>query len=231
MSTVEQIKENLNDVRHRIGEAAQRSGRAADDVTLVAVTKYSDSEQTRLIVQAGCRHLGENRPQQLWEKAAAFADDLTVEWHQIGHLQRNKVARTIPLIGLLHSVDSLRLLAEVERAASTTPRKARVLLEVNVSGDESKHGWKPEEMPSVVDAIAEYPHVEFRGLMTMATLGGDETITRANFSSLRQLRDDLQQRIGDAADLADLSMGMSRDYEWAIEEGATIVRVGSAIVK
>lgn len=228
MTSLERIKQNVEAIRVKIAEAARRSGRSGDDVTLVAVTKYSDIEQTRLIVEAGCCDLGENRPQQLWEKASAFVDDSSVRWHQIGHLQRNKVAKTVAVIDLLHSVDSLRLLKEVDRAAAGSESRQAVLLEVNVSGDATKHGWSPDEMESVVGEAQKFENVNLRGLMTMATLGGDEVVTRRNFSDLRNLRDSLQSSLG--SEFRELSMGMSGDYSIAIEEGATIVRVGSAIV-
>lgn len=231
MSMAERIASNLSEVNDRIADAADRSGRSAADVKLVAVTKYHDAATTRLVVDAGCHDLGENRPQQLWEKAEALADEDKISWHQIGHLQRNKAARTVPLIGLLHSVDSVRLLKEVDKAAAGIGTRLSVLLEVNVSGDESKHGWQPGEMDEAVEKAIEFKSLEVRGLMTMATLGGDDETVRRDFAHLRQLRDGLQERVGSAASLGELSMGMSGDYEIAIEEGATIVRVGSALYK
>lgn len=231
MSMAERIVSNLRGVKDRIADAASVSGRSAEDVRLVAVTKYHDAETTRLVVDAGCFDLGENRPQQLWEKAESLSDQDGIVWHQIGHLQRNKVAKTVPLIGLLHSVDSVRLLKEVDKAVAETRARLDVLLEVNVSGDESKHGWRHSEMAQAVDAAIEFTNVRICGLMTMATLGGDDETVRRDFASLRQLRDRLQSHVGSAASLSELSMGMSGDYEIAIEEGATIVRVGSAIYK
>ena len=231
MTTADRIAANTEEVRQRMRAAAVRSGRSSDSVSLVAVTKYVDAEQTRMVVKAGCQDLGENRPQQLWDKSTALADEPKIRWHQIGHLQRNKVARTVPLIQLLHSVDSLRLLAEVDRAAATVPRRLPVLLEVNVSGDAAKHGWEASEMNEVVTSALEFSNVEVSGLMTMASLGGNVETMRRNFSDLRELRDRLQREAGGAASLSELSMGMSNDYEIAIEEGATLVRVGSALFK
>lgn len=231
MNLAERIAANLREVRDRIAAAAQRGGRSSENVTLVAVTKYIDAEQTRSAVEAGCHDLGENRPQQLWEKAESLSEHAEIRWHQIGHLQRNKVARTVSIIRLLHSVDSLRLLKEVDKACADNGIRLPILLEVNVSGDTSKHGWQAAEMPAVVEAVLEYPNVDVRGLMTMATLGGNADVVRRDFSALRQLRDKLQMIVGSDTSLQELSMGMSGDYEIAIEEGATIVRVGSALLK
>lgn len=225
------IRDNVQQVRQRIAEAAERSGRTGDDVTLIAVTKYGTLEQTTAIIQAGCSDLGENRPQQLWDKAAAFSGDTNVRWHQIGHLQRNKVAKTLPIIDLLHSADSLRLLHAVDDAAAAIGKRQKVLLEVNVSGDAAKHGWKPTAMPDVVTQALEMKHIEIRGLMTMATLGGEPSAVRYNFASLRGLQHALGAEFGNAVSWDHLSMGMSADFEIAIEEGATMVRVGSALVK
>lgn len=229
--SLERIAANVKEVRDRISAAAQRGGRSDEEITLVAVTKYIDAEQTRLVVEAGCVDLGENRPQQLWDKAESLEDLASVRWHQIGHLQRNKVARTVPIISLLHSVDSLRLLKEVDKFSAVVGSPLPVLLEVNVSGDESKHGWQVAEMPAVVETALGYANIEVRGLMTMATLGGNADVVRRDFSELRKLRDKLQAIVGSEATLHELSMGMSGDYEIAIEEGATIVRVGSALLK
>lgn len=231
MTEAERISRNVVEVRQRIADAASRAGREASDITLIAVTKYSDEAQTRAIISAGCLDLGENRPQQLWEKSAALSDAAGARWHQIGHLQRNKVAKTVPIIDLLHSVDSLRLLEQVDRAAQECAKRQPILLEVNVSGDASKHGWRSSEMGEVITSALEFENVEVQGLMTMATLGGSPDATRRNFDSLRQLRDRLQNQVDGDVRLQHLSMGMSGDFEIAIEEGATMVRVGSALLK
>ncbi len=248
------IAENVAGVRGRITAAAARSGRPADAVTLVAVTKYVPAEAVRPLVEAGCRELGESRPQQLWEKAARLAD-LPVRWHMVGHLQRNKVRRTLPLVRMIHSVDSPRLLAAIDEevgwdkrsavppmAANTVvgPRSAcptlpepfsplRVLLEVNVSGEAAKHGLRPEEIEPLLAELPGYRHVSVRGLMCMAGLEGGLDAARRDFAALRQLRDGLRPQCPPGVMLDELSMGMSGDFEVAIEEGATIVRVGSAL--
>lgn len=232
------IAENLQAVRDRIAAAAKRSGRTAEDVTLVAVTKYVDLMAIQALVEAGCTELGESRPQALWSKAAAIGDWLRearppqareVRWHMIGHLQRNKVEQTLPLVSLVHSGDSLRLITALDQAASKIGRKASVLIEVNVSGDETKHGFRPDEIEPLLPQLAALEHVAIPGLMCMAAREGDEDVARRNFVQLRELRDRLRKDAPARISLDELSMGMSDDYEIAIEEGATIVRVGSAL--
>jgi PLP dependent protein len=230
----DQIADNVTRIRERIAAAAARSGRSADDVLLVAVTKYVAADWIRPLVAAGCRDLGESRPQHLWEKATMFSDP-PIRWHLIGHLQRNKIRRTLPLTHLIHSVDSPRLLAEIDQEASQgndgdqEKRAVSVLLEVNVSGESAKHGFAPEAIEPLVERLAEYPNVAVRGLMCMAGLEGDALAARHDFATLRRLRDRLLPRCPPNVSLDELSMGMSGDFEAAIEEGATIVRVGSAL--
>jgi len=222
------IAENVAHIRGRIADAAARSGRAASDITLVAVTKYVSAAEVRALVAAGCRELGESRPQQLWEKAAELAD-LPIQWHLIGHLQRNKVRRTLPLVAMIHSVDSPRLLAAIDADAGESPRPFPVLLEVNTSGETAKHGLQPGEVEPLLTELPRYRHVAVRGLMCMASLEGGPDAARRDFAALRQLRDRLRGRCPPGVALDELSMGMSGDFEIAIEEGATIVRVGSAL--
>ncbi len=232
------VAHNVNRVRERIARAAEAVGRTAEDVLLVAVTKYGNVAEVEAVVAAACRTLGESRPQALWEKvpqiaaAQITAAQITapeVEWHLIGHLQRNKVRRTLPLVSLIHSVDSLRLLQAIDEAAADRGQPARVLLEVNISGDPEKHGWSVDALRHAVEGLADYRRVEVRGLMTMASRTGDEQVARANFASLRALRDELAADCPANVELVELSMGMSRDFEAAIHEGATIVRIGSAL--
>ena len=222
------IAENVDRVRGRIADAAARAGRDADDVTLVAVTKYVGPRETAALVEARCRDLGESRPQQLWQKADSL-ELLPIRWHLIGHLQRNKVRRTVPLLTLLQSVDSRRLAAAVEESAAAQDRTVPVLLEVNVSGESAKHGFSPEDVPRLLDDWGRFPHLQLRGLMGMARRLGDNETARGDFVRLRELRDRLVANCPDDAALADLSMGMSGDFEVAVEEGATIVRVGSIL--
>lgn len=219
------IADNVAQVRGRIADAAIRSGRTANQVTLVAVTKYVLADAVRPLVAAGCLDLGESRPQQLWDKAAALAD-LPVRWHLIGHLQRNKVRRTLPLVSMAHSIDSPRLLAAIDEEAT---RPIPVLLEVNVSGESAKHGFAPEQVEPFLAELASYRNIAVRGLMCMAGLEGGPDDARREFAALRQLRDRLRPHCPPNVTLDELSMGMSGDYEIAIEEGATLVRVGSAL--
>jgi pyridoxal phosphate enzyme (YggS family) len=226
--SVEQFKTNLAMVRERIYKAAERSGRQADSVRLVGVTKYVDASVTAQLVEAGCLELGENRPQTLWEKAADLKDPRIV-WHLIGHLQRNKVKRTIELASLIHSVDSDRLITAINEAAIESKRTVDVLLEVNVSGDQAKHGYAPDQIDKALDLVARCQNVRVQGLMCMAGLDSEPDEARQEFRRLRELRDSLLTSQPANVNLRDLSMGMSGDFETAIEEGATIVRVGSLL--
>ena len=213
----QRIASNLAGIRQRIADAAQISGRDEADVTLVAVTKYVGLPETQMLLAAGCRDLGESRPQGLWAKADAI-DHSDVRWHMIGHLQRNKVRRTIPLVWLTHSGDSLRLIEEIDRLSDAGDGPTKILLEVNISGDKAKHGFAADELAAVLPQLAALPNVAIRGLMAMASLHGD-------LSAARRLMTNCPPEIV----LDELSMGMSRDFEVAVEEGATLVRVGSAL--
>ncbi len=225
---VARIAENLGRVRARMAEAAARAGRNAGEVRLLAVTKYVGPPEIRALVEAGCGDLGESRPQQLWERAAELSG-LPVRWHLVGHLQRNKVRRTLPLVELIHSVDSPRLAAQLDAEAGQSAVRAAILLEVNVSGEAAKHGFAPAEVEPFVAQLAGYRNLEVRGLMCMAGLEGDLAEARREFAALRSLRDRLRRNCPAGTALNELSMGMSGDYEVAIEEGATIVRIGSAL--
>ncbi len=224
------IADNLRRVQERIARAAEAAGRRADEITLVGVTKYVGVAEALELVEAGCTDLGESRPQELWSKAGEFASasGQTVNWHLIGHLQRNKLRRTLPLVSLIHSVDSERLLAAIDAEWQTLATESnapappvRVLLEINTSGEAAKHGLAPAEVDPILAAAAQYPHVEICGLMTMAAFAGGLEVAARNFATLRQLADRCQLR--------ERSMGMSGDFEVAIREGATIVRIGSAL--
>lgn len=211
-----------------MAEAAFRFGRQPDEVRLVGVTKYVGPAEAAVLLAAGCSLLGESRPQQLWDKAAepSLAD---VHWHLVGHLQRNKVRRTLPLVDLIHSVDSLRLLKAINEAAGEFNKRVRVLLEVNCSGDTEKHGLTDDGLKELLGQLGTLSHVDVCGLMTMAARGGDDHVAAVNFAALRQLRDAVQGECPPQVQLSELSMGMSHDFEIAIAEGATIVRVGSAL--
>lgn len=228
MTLAARIAENLAEVRTRIAAAARSSGRPPDAVTLVAVTKYVGLEEIWALVQAGCTCLGESRPQQLWERAAELSA-LPIHWHMIGHLQRNKVDRTWPLVELIHSADSRRLLMALNDSAQAAGRKVAVLLEVNIGGEETKSGLEPAAVEPLLAEVAQLAHIEVRGLMGMARLAGGIDAARHDFARLRHLRDQLRPNCPANVRLEELSMGMSGDYEAAIEEGATLVRVGSAL--
>lgn len=222
------IADNLRRVRERIAAAAEAAGRRPEEITLVGVTKYVGPREARELVEAGCSDLGESRPQELWTKAEALADSsVRIRWHLIGHLQRNKIRRTLPLVSLIHSVESERLLAaidaewQVHTAQNRQLLPIRILLEVNTSGETAKQGRAPDAVEPLLAAAERFPRVEICGLMTMAALEGGLDVAAQNFAALRQLAD----RFG----LTERSMGMSGDFEVAIREGATIVRVGSAL--
>ncbi|HVU88250.1 MAG TPA: YggS family pyridoxal phosphate-dependent enzyme [Pirellulales bacterium] len=229
MSDARRIADNLAHVRERIAAAAARAGRTAEGITLVAVTKYAEEASIETLIDAGCHDLGESRPQQLWQRAERFAHR-GIRWHMIGHVQRNKVARTLPLVSLLHSCDSLRLAESIEHTAAEQKIECvPVLVEVNISADPAKHGFAAGEMAASLHRFGEFQRVQVRGLMAMAGRADDAVAARDDFRRLRQLRDDLRAAAPVNVSLDELSMGMSGDYEVAIEEGATIVRVGSAL--
>jgi PLP dependent protein len=221
-----QLQERLARVEERIAAACARAGRARSEVTMVAVTKTVGSELAACLPDLGVFDLGENRPQELWRKAALLP--ASVRWHMIGHLQRNKVERTLPLAHLIHSVDSVRLLESLNQEAQRQGRTVSVLLEVNASGEASKHGFRPAEAPSVAMQFARVPSVHFCGLMTMAALQEPEACRRT-FGAVREVRDWLRPALPPPHAVEHLSMGMSNDFEVAIEEGATLIRLGSVL--
>jgi len=222
------IADNVAAIRARMAEAAARSGRSADEVRLVAVTKSVGVEAIRATVAAGCHELGESRVQQLAQRAEALRD-LPIRWHMIGPLQRNKVRRVLETAQIVHSADSVRLVEAIDRIAGELSRRVPLLIEVNVSGEAAKHGFAPDDVEPCLAGLAGLAHVDVRGLMCMASLEGDLGAARREFAALRQLRDRLRTVAPPGMVLDELSMGMSGDFEPAIEEGATIVRVGSAL--
>jgi PLP dependent protein len=222
------LGDRLASVRARIASACARVGRNADDVTLVAVTKTVSARVAALLPELGVPDLGENRPQALWAKADALKH-LPIRWHFIGHLQRNKVEPTLPHVHLIHSIDSLRLAEAVAGEGIKRGIRPQVLLQVNASAEEQKHGFALDELIRAEAAIARLPMTPI-GLMTMAAYADDPEAARPTFAKLRTLRDRLQVEwptVG--SQLKHLSMGMSGDFEVAIEEGATIVRIGTTL--
>jgi PLP dependent protein len=215
--------DRLAAVRDRIAAACARGGRAVADVTLVAVTKTVDVDVAAAVVGLGIADLGESRPQELWRKHAAVGGG---RFHLIGHLQRNKLERTVPLCALIHSVDSERLLTALHEFGTHRGTPVPVLLEVNCSREAAKGGFAPEALAAVCATRVQRPGVQVQGLMTMAAHHADPDACRPTFRELRTLRDSLATRYGP---LPHLSMGMSNDFEVAIEEGATLVRLGSVL--
>lgn len=217
----------LDTVRGRIAAAARASARAPEDITLIAVSKLHPAEAVREAYAAGQRDFGENYVQELLQKAEALQDLPELRWHLIGHLQRNKAKQIVPLVSLLHTVDSLELSRELAKrqAAAAPERKLAVLVEVSIAGEEQKHGIAPHQLPELCDGIQALPQLELRGLMCVPPYTDDPAGARPHFDELLRLRDSL----GGAARLPELSMGMTHDLEQAVAAGATLVRVGTAI--
>jgi pyridoxal phosphate enzyme (YggS family) len=218
------IADNLAAVRARIEAAATQAGRRAQDVTLVAVTKEVDATRVREAVALGVSDVGENRAQELTSKQSALAGS-PVRWHMIGTMQRNKVPQVVGHVSLIHSVDSSRLANAIGRRAAAEGLDQEVLLEVNAGGEPTKHGIDPADALDVAEGLLGMEGLGLRGLMTIAP-AGDARAARKAFRTLRELGARLQEL---APGASELSMGMSDDFEIAIEEGATIVRIGSAI--
>ena len=219
------IAANLEEIRRRMAEAARRSGRDPASVRLVAVSKTYPAESVAAAAATGQRIFGESRVQESRDKIPACPPGL--EWHFIGHLQKNKVRQALPLFRFFHSIDSTALAEAIDRISGETGVKAQGLLEVNVSGEETKYGFTPEELRAQFPTLSKLPHLRIRGLMTMAPYNENPEEARPVFRALRELRDELQSTYQHP--LPELSMGMSGDFEPAIEEGATLVRVGSSI--
>lgn len=219
------LSSRLEGIRARIATAAAKAGRSADQVELVAVSKNHDAEAVREAWEAGQGVFGENRVQELITKAPLLP--AATRWHFIGHLQSNKVRKLLPLCELIHGIDSLDLARQVDRIAGELGAFPRILLEVNVSGEASKHGFQPETLKEELETLLTLQRVQVEGLMTIAPFAEDPETARPVFARLREYRDELAALGG--TPLPILSMGMSGDYEIAIEEGATIVRIGTAI--
>ena len=217
------LKNNLSDIHNRIELAANRAGRKKEDVTLICVSKTIDAETINEAVALGETVFGENRPQELRDKLDKV-DGAT--WHLIGHLQTNKVKYVVGKAALIHSVDSIHLAAAIDEKAAKEGICQDILLEVNISGEESKYGLTTEEIPNIIKEIINFKNISFKGFMTMAPLDAPEDEIRAIFKKARAL---FEEHKKDGAEV--LSMGMSKDFEIAVQEGATHVRVGSSIFK
>jgi PLP dependent protein len=225
------IAENIAEVRGRIEDAARRAGRSADGVVLMGVTKTHSPQRIREAYAAGLRVFGENRVQEFTGKAGALAHLREAEWHMIGHLQTNKAAKTAELFGAVDSVDSVKLAEKLDLAARTLGKKLSVLIEINVGGEAAKSGVAPDsrELEELLLAAARFEALEFRGLMTVPPFTDNPEAARRFFRKLRELRDAIAARLLPAINIDVLSMGMSHDFEVALEEGSTCVRLGTAI--
>ncbi len=223
----EVISADLTRVRSRLADALSRAGRPADSCRLLAVTKNRTVDQIEALGRAGQREFGENRVQEAAAKIPQVEAD--ARWHLVGHLQRNKAGKALSLFEIIHSVDSIRLLEALAKAADAASREVEVFFEVNVSGEESKYGFRPDQAEEACRRARDLSGVKLTGLMTMAPFVDDPETVRPVFRSLRELRDRLNDSGAYASPLAELSMGMTQDFEVAAEEGATWVRVGTAL--
>ena len=221
------IKENLDSVKQNIEKACNACGRAAESVKLIAVSKTKPVEDIEQAYACGCRDFGENKVQELVEKYEKMPKD--IRWHMIGHLQRNKVKYIVDKVYLIHSVDSVRLAEEISKEAVKKDLTVSVLVEVNVAGEESKFGTSSEEALRLVEEIAKLPGICVKGLMTIAPFVENAEENRLYFAKLKQIYVDIIQKNIDNVCMEELSMGMTGDYEVAITEGATYVRVGTGI--
>lgn len=221
------IHDNLLDIRKRVEAACKRAGRDLSEVTLIAVSKTKPVEDVKEAMKDGVIDFGENKVQEIMDKTEVIKEPLN--WHMIGHLQRNKVKYIVDKVCLIHSVDSLRLAQQIEEEASKKNVVCPILIEVNVAKEDTKFGVSVEETEQLIRQISEFPHVKVKGLMTIAPFVDDPEDNRVHFKALKNLLVDIKRKNIDNVDMSILSMGMTGDYEVAIEEGATMVRVGTGI--
>ena len=225
------IADNIAQIRQRIQGASRRAGRDSNDIELMAVSKTVSAERVREAYSAGIRLFGENRVQEFESKVASLHDLSGARFHMIGHLQTNKAARAAELFGSVESVDSLRLARKLDSAAAQLVKNLPVLIEINIGGETAKSGVAPDatELEELLTAAPSLPHLEFRGLMTVPPYHDDPEQSRPYFRRVRELADEIRRRKLAAVTMDVLSMGMSHDFEIAIQEGATRVRLGTAI--
>jgi pyridoxal phosphate enzyme (YggS family) len=219
------VTENLNVIKDRIAIACEKSNRSPEEIKIIAVTKYVSIERTKEALEAGIVNLGENREEGLIPKWEVFQDK--PNWHFIGSLQTRKVKNIIDKVDYIHSLDRLSLAQEINKRAN---RKIKCLVQVNVSGEDSKHGMATDQVRDFIEQLKDLSHIEVVGLMTMAPLTDDQQLLRQCFRNLKVLQTEVQQMKRDYAPCTELSMGMSNDFSIAIEEGATMVRIGTALV-
>jgi len=220
------VRENVQKIKERIERACERAGRDPGEVSILAASKTRTPEEIREVFEAGIRLFGENRVQEARDKIPLLSD-LSIEWHMIGHLQRNKVKYAVNLFDVVESLDSKELADELEKRLSKLGKKMRVFIEVKLSPEETKHGCSPEEVLELARYVLSLEHLKLEGLMTVPPYFEDLELVRPYFRKLREIRDNLEDALG--VNLPHLSMGMSHDFEVAVEEGATIVRIGTAI--
>ena len=221
------IKENIENINAKIEAACQRSGRKREEVLFLVVSKTIDGPRIKEAVACGMTSLGENKVQEIMDKYEPMGEG--IKWHLIGHLQTNKVKYIIDKVELIHSVESIKLAEEISKRAVAKGVTANILLEVNVAGEESKFGIKPEECEQMVREISVMPNIVIKGLMTVAPAVENEEENRKYFRQMKQLLVDINSKKIDNVNMTELSMGMTGDYEVAIEEGATIVRIGTGV--
>ena len=219
-------RKNIEDLKNKIKESCQRAGRKVNNVLIIAASKYADASQIKEVMKLGIRDFGENRTDELLEKYNLIGRDAI--WHFIGHLQGRKVKMAVPLVEYIHSIDNINTLKKVNYEALKINKIQKVLIEVNISGEESKYGMKPEDIEDFLIQAKKYKNVEIKGLMTVAPLIDDMEYIRVVFRKLRELKDRFNSVFKDLS-LTELSMGMSNDFKIAIEEGATMIRIGSSI--
>ena len=220
------VQENLARVEERVAAALDRAGRTGEHVTIVGITKQFGPERVEEVIRSGIQDVGENRIQEFLEKKPLVR--AACRWHLVGTLQRNKAAKAIGQFHLIHSVDSIQLAATLSRLGLEREKSSRILLQVNTSGEIAKHGLSPDEVVDRAGEISELPALEPLGLMTIGPLALDPAAIRRAFGKLKRLRDDIRRQLG--LDYRELSMGMSDDFELAIEEGATIIRLGTILL-
>lgn len=219
------IIDNLQSIQQKIEQACKKVGRDPKEVTIVAVTKQVTTERAQEAIAAGIDHLGENRPEPLLEKQQTITEGAV--WHYIGSMQTRKVRKVLPHVDFIHSLDRLSLAEEIEKRATET---VNCFVQVNVSGEDSKHGLSAQEVESFIEQLTAFPHIRVVGLMTMAPNTEDETIIRNTFKGLKELQQTIAQKQYEHAPCTELSMGMSHDFDIAVEEGSTYVRIGTALV-
>ncbi|MGH8127085.1 MAG: YggS family pyridoxal phosphate-dependent enzyme [Gammaproteobacteria bacterium] len=224
-----ELERNLVDVRGRIDAACRRVGRDSGEVRLLPVSKTVDEVRLRLAYKAGCREFGENKVQEAWRKAQGMADLGDLRWAVIGHLQTNKAKLVAQFASEFQALDSVRLAVALDRCLQAEGRALDVLIQVNTSGEASKYGLAPEALDAFVRELPAYSSLNVKGLMTLAAFSADPDRVRPCFARLRELRDRMRENAPDGIGMKTLSMGMSGDFELAIEEGSTVVRVGQAI--